>query len=326
MVRSVKAPPPWAALALAATGGVASAAQSAVNGELGHRLGTPPLAGVINNGVGWVLLLSAWRFMPSMRDGLRAVRRSGLPWWCYLGGLGGAFFVVSAAYAAPVVGVAVFTIAQVTGNSAGGLAVDRVGLSPAGRLRLTGPRVAGALLGVAAVGLSQLGRPIGDLAVGFLLLGVAAGAGVAVQSALNGRVAVAGSSAAATVMNYVTATPALVVLAAVAGSFTRHWPSAWPTEWYLYLGGIFGLVIVTVLVVTVRVVGVLRTGLLVIAGQLIGAMLLDAAIPGGARPTWPLAAGAALTLLAAWVAGRSARRPALPAVPHSGVADVRGPG
>jgi bacterial/archaeal transporter family-2 protein len=307
MRRSAKALPPWAALALAAIGGVASAAQSAANGELGHRLGTPPLAAVINNAVGWVLLLGAWRFMPSMRNGLRALRGSGLPWWGYLGGLGGMFFVVSAAYAVPVVGVAVFTIAQVTGSSTGGLAVDRVGLSPAGRLRLTGPRVAGALLGVAAVGLSQLGRPIGDLAVGFLLLGIVAGAGVAVQSALNGRVSVAGSSPAATLMNYVTATPALVLVAAVAGSFTRDWPSAWPAEWYLYLGGIFGVTIVTILVVTVRVVGVLRTGLLVVAGQLIGAILLDAVIPGGARPTWPLAAGAVLTLLAAWVAGRSVR-------------------
>jgi transporter family-2 protein len=129
-----------------------------------------------------------------------------------------------------------------------------------------------------------------------------------VQSALNGRVSVAGSSPAATLMNYVTATPALVLVAAVAGSFTRDWPSAWPAEWYLYLGGIFGVTIVTILVVTVRVVGVLRTGLLVVAGQLIGAILLDAVIPGGARPTWPLAAGAALTLLAAWVAGRSVRQ------------------
>jgi bacterial/archaeal transporter family-2 protein len=302
-----KALPPWAALALAGVGGVASATQSAANGELGHRLGSPPLAGLINNAIGWVLLLGGWWFLASIRTGLRALRGSRLPWWGYLGGLGGMFFVVSAAYAVPVIGVAVFTIAQVTGNSAGGLAVDRVGLSPAGRLALTGSRLAGALLGVAAVALSQLGRPVGDLAVGFLLLGIGAGAGVAVQSALNGRVSIAGSPAAATLINYIAATPALVVVAAVAGSFTRDWPSAWPTEWYLYAGGLFGVAIVTILVVSVRVIGVLRTGLLVVAGQLLGAILLDALIPGGARPTPALAAGAVLTLVAAWVAGRSAR-------------------
>jgi bacterial/archaeal transporter family-2 protein len=196
----------------------------------------------------------------------------------------------------------------VTGSGAGGLAVDQVGLSPAGRLRLTGPRLAGALLGVGAVALSQIGRPAGDLAVGFLLLGIAAGAGVAVQSALNGRVSIAGSSAAATLVNYLTATPLLVLVAAATGAFTRHWPSVWPGDWYLYVGGVFGVMIVTILVVAVRVVGVLRTGLLVVAGQLIGAILLDAAIPGGARPTPALGAGAVLTLVAAWVAGRSARR------------------
>jgi bacterial/archaeal transporter family-2 protein len=217
--------------------------------------------------------------------------------------------VAASAYAVPVLGVAVFTIAQVTGNSAGGLAVDRVGLSPTGRLRLTGPRVAGALIGVAAVALSQAGRPVGDLTVGFLLLGIAAGVGVAMQGALNGKVSIAGNSAAATVVNFVVATPLMVVLAALAGSFTRNWPTAWPTGWYLYVGGVFSVMIVTILVVTVRVVGVLRTGLFMVAGQLIGAILLDLVIPGGARPTWPLAAGAVLTLIAAWVAGRSARSP-----------------
>lgn len=299
--------PAWAALLLAGIGGVASAVQSAANGELGDRLGTPALAAVINNALGWVFLVGAWWLMPSMRNGVRALRGSRLPWWGYLGGLGGAFLIVSAAYAVPVVGVAMFTIAQVTGSSVGGLGVDQVGLSPAGRLRLTGPRVSGALLGMAAVALSQLGRPVGDLAVGLLLLGMAAGAAVAVQTALNGRVSMASSSPAATLVNYLASTPALVLIAAVAGSFTRHWPSVWPTEWYLYLGGIFGLAIVTILVVTVRVVGVLRTGLLVVAGQLVGAILLDAAIPGGARPSWPLAAGAVLTLFAAWIAGRRQR-------------------
>lgn len=300
----MKALPPWAALALAAVGGVASSVQSATNGELGHLLGTPPLAAVINNGVGWLGLLVAWCLMPSMRTGVRALRGSGLPWWGYLGGIGGMFFVVSGTYSVPVVGVAAFTISQVTGNSLGGLAVDRIGLSPTGRMRLTGPRVAGALLGVAAVALSQLGRPLGNLAVGFLLLGLAAGAAVAGQSALNGRVSVAGSSSAATLMNYIIATPPLVLVAALAGSFTWDWPSAWPTRWYLYLGGFFGLSIVTILVVSVRVVGVLRTGLLVVVGQLVGAILLDALIPGGAGPGWPLVAGAALTMLAGWVAGR----------------------
>lgn len=315
---TAKALPPWAALTLAALGGVASAAQGAANGELGQRLGSPPIAAVVNNAVGWVLLLVAWWSMPSIRDGLRALRRARLPWWGYLGGAGGMLFVISSVYAVPVLGVAVFTIAQVTGNSAGGLAVDRVGLSPAGRLRLTGPRVIGALLGVTAVALSQAGRPVGELAGGFLLLGIAAGAGVAMQSALNGRVSIAGSPAAATVVNYLVATPLLVAFAALAGSFTRDWPSAWPTGWYLYAGGAFGVMIVTILVVAVRVVGVLRTGLLVVAGQLVGAIALDALIPGGARPTWPLVAGAALTLVAAWIAGRSGRQPVAPPAPCEG--------
>jgi bacterial/archaeal transporter family-2 protein len=299
---TVKALPPWAALALAGVGGVASAAQSAANGELGHRVGSPPLAALFNNAVGWVILAGAFATMPSMRSGLRALRGAGLPWWAYLGGAGGMFFVASAVYAVPAIGVAVFTIAQVTGSSAGGLGVDRIGLSPAGRLRLTAPRIGGALIGVAAVALSQAGRPVGDLAIGYLLLAIGAGAGVAVQSALNGRVSIAASTPAATAVNYAVSTPLMVGLAVLAGSFTRHWPSAWPGDWYLYLGGVSGIVIVTILVVTVRVVGVLRSGLMVVGGQLAGALLLDATVPGGAEPSPAMLAGALLTLVAAAVA------------------------
>lgn len=318
--RRATALPPWAALGLAALAGVMSATQSAANGELGQRIASPPAAALVNTTIGVAVLLVAVCVMPSVRATVRAWvprRRAGttpgvgtspgmrLPWWTYLGGVGGIFFIIAAVYAVPVIGVAVFTIALVTGNSATGLVVDRVGLSPAGRLRLTRPRMLGAGLGVAAVGVSQLGRPVGDLAVASLLLGVAAGAGLALQSALNGRVAAAGTPAAATLVNYVVAMPLVVLFSTSAGVFTGGWPDAWPAQWYLYAGGVLGVVIVAVLVVTVRVIGVLRSGLLMVAGQLVGAFALDALIPGGAHPSPALAAGAMLTLVAAWVAGWS---------------------
>lgn len=307
--------PPAAALVLCGLGGVASAAQSAANAELGQRIGSPALAALTNIVVGWAVLLAAWPLLPvaagRLRDRLRRPPGRRLPWWTYLGGAGGAFFVAAGAFAVPVLGVAAFAIAQVTGSGAGALAVDRAGLAPAGRLQVTWPRVGGALLGMAAVALSQVGRPVGDLTPGFLLLGVCAGAAVSVQSALNGRVAVAGGPVAGTVVNYLVALPLLAAFAAGAGLAGPGWPSAWPTQWYLYLGGALGVVIVTTLVVTVPVVGVLRSGLLLVAGQLAGALVLDAAIPGGPRPSLALAVGALLALVASWVA--ALRRGAAPA-------------
>lgn len=296
-----------AALAVVVLGGVASAAQGVVNAELGERAGDPLIGAVVNNLGGSLIVLLGLVAVPSMRAGLAGLRRSGLPWWAFLGGLGGAAIVVIGPYVVPALGVAIFTIAQVAGGSLGGLAVDRAGLAATGRLPLTGPRVAGALLGIAAVTLAQLGRPVGDLAVGLVLLSVAGGLAVALQSALNGRVAAAVGPAAGLAVNFAVSTSVIAAVAALAGALARH-PS-WPTQWWLYVGGLFGVGIVLALLVGVRAAGVLRTGLALVAGQLGGALLLDVAVPGGPGVRLPVLVGAVLTGVAVLVAGRARRAP-----------------
>lgn len=317
----MRPPPPAVALALVVLGGAASAAQGAGNATLGERAGDPVLGALVNNIGGCLVVLVGLLGLPSTRAGLDALRRARLPWWSYLGGLGGAVIVTVATYVVPVLGIAVFTIAQVAGGSLGGLAADRSGLAPLGRLRLTGPRVTGALLGVLAVALAQFGRPVAGVAVGGILLAVAGGVAVALQSALNGRVAAAGTTTAGIAINFAVGTPVIVAVAALAGVFTGPEPT-WPGDWYLYLGGLLGVGIVLALMLGVRAVGVLRTGLALVAGQLGGALLLDVALPGGAGPRWPVLVGALLTLLAVVVAGRGTRppTPAGPVVPPSRMA------
>lgn len=296
-----------AALAVVVLGGVASAAQGLVNAELGERAGDPLVGAVVNNVGGCLIVVLGLATVPSMRAGLAALRRAGLPWWAYLGGLGGAAIVVIAPFVVPALGVAVFTIAQVAGGSLGGLAVDRVGLAATGRLPLTGPRVAGALLGIGAVTLAQLGRPVGDLAVGLMLLSVAGGLAVALQSALNGLLAAAVGPAAGLAVSFAVSTSAIFVLAGLDGALVAR--SRWPTQWWLYVGGLFGVTIVLALLVGVRAAGVLRTGLALVAGQLGGALLLDTVLPGGAGMRLPVLAGAALTVVAVLVAGVRRRAP-----------------
>ncbi|MEU1840725.1 DMT family transporter [Micromonospora chersina] len=296
-----------AALAVVVLGGVASAAQGVVNAELGERAGDPLIGAVVNNLGGSLIVLLGLVAVPSMRAGLAGLRRSGLPWWAFLGGLGGAAIVVIGPYVVPALGVAIFTIAQVAGGSLGGLAVDRAGVAATGRLPLTVPRVVGALLGIAAVTLAQLGRPVGDLAVGLVLLSVAGGLAVALQSALNGRVAAAVGPAAGLAVNFAVSTSVIAAVAALAGALARH-PS-WPSQWWLYVGGVFGVGIVLALLVGVRAAGVLRTGLALVAGQLGGALLLDVAVPGGPGVRLPVLAGAVLTGVAVLVAGRGRRAP-----------------
>ncbi|ROO59657.1 transporter family-2 protein [Micromonospora sp. Llam0] len=298
-------------------GGVASASQSAVNAELGARMGSAPVGAIVNNIGGSSLIALGLLLFPSMRAGLRTLRDARLPWWGYLGGIGGGFFVVAATYAVPVLGVAVFTIAQVAGNSLGGLTVDRVGLAPAGRLAVTGPRVAGAVLGVVAVAVAQVGRPVGQLTAGLVAVAVVAGLAVAVQSALNGRVAAASSTTAATVVNFAVATPFVLGTAALLGAVGAATRGGWPGEWFLYLGGLFGVLVMIGLLVGVRSVGVLRTGLAVLGGQLVGALLIDVLVPGGPSTGAGMLVGAALILLAVVVSGRGS-------TPRTGDAGSRG--
>ncbi|ROT26527.1 hypothetical protein EF879_25005 [Micromonospora sp. HM5-17] len=298
--------PGWLAIALTVIGGVGSAAQNLANAELGERTGHPVVGGLVNNTGGLLLVLVGLVALPSMRTGLRALWRARLPWWTYLGGLCGTFFIAAGTYVVPVLGVAVFTIAQVAGNSAGGLAVDRTRLAPAGRLGLTGPRLTGALLGIGAVALAQLGRPVGDLALGLVLVGVVGGALIAVQGALNGRLSATGNPAAATATNFVVSASSMAALAAVTGVLGRLGRVDWPADWYLYVGGALGVGITVVVLLGIRSVGLLRTGLALVAGQLGGALLLDLR-PGGPGASLAVLAGALLTLLAVVISGRAAR-------------------
>jgi transporter family-2 protein len=304
------------AVGLAVLGGVCSAGQSTVNGGLAERVGSPVVAGLVSNGIGTFLLVVAALTLPPVRAGLRRLRdqvRSGgadrLRWWQYLGGIFGALFVAVVALTVPVLGVALVTVTQVCGTTLGGVVTDKFGLGPAGRLPVTVVRLGSAMLAVVAVAVAQLGRPLGQVSAGLLALVLLVGAGLSVQSALNGRVnGVARNVGSASLVNAAVGTSALVLAGIGFGAAGRIPAPAWPGDWWLYLGGAFSIVIVGTSLVAVRTLGVLRSGLGFSAGQMVGALVLDALVPGMARPTGWLVAGAALTLLAVLLSGLAVRR------------------
>ncbi|HEX6498135.1 MAG TPA: DMT family transporter [Micromonosporaceae bacterium] len=296
------------ALALGAVAGLAAAAQAALNGVLASTLHSALLAALVNNLIGLVIVAGALA-SPAVRAALRRLVGSGLPWWAYLGGLGGAAFVAGAAYAVPVLGVALFAVAQIAGMTAGAVAVDRTAVGPAGALPVTWQRLVGAGIGLLAVVVSQFGRLSGDLALGALVLVMVVSAGTCLQVALNARVTVAsGSASVATLVNFVVATPPMAV-ALVGG-----WPGGgrWPDHWWVYLGGVCGVVIVAGTVVAGRVIGVLRSSLALTAGQLAGALVIDGLLPGGVGLSPWLLVGALLTVVAVAVAGYRGRPVAAP--------------
>ncbi|NEN04266.1 DMT family transporter [Diaminobutyricibacter tongyongensis] len=306
--------PLWLAIVFALLCGAGVALQSRINGELGRRLDDGFVAATISFGTGLLILVVALAVAPTGRRGLArvgaALRSRSLPWWYVLGGSAGAFLVLSQGLTAAVLGVALFTVAIVAGQTVSGLALDRIGLGPGGRRPLTPARITGAVLALVAVTWSVSAQLTGDVPLWMLILPLIAGLGIGWQQAVNGQVRVVASSAlSATFVNFVVGTTVLVIATLVHSSFAG-WPSSLPSEWWLYLGGAIGCVFIAGASLLVRITGVLILGLATVAGQLLTALALDLVLPSGSHPiAWTTVAGTLLALVAVAVASIRWRAP-----------------
>ena len=134
-------------IAGAVIGGGAVAAQSKINGALGGRLHDGFAAALISFGSGLILVALITAARTASRDGVHALlaslRNGSLRWWECLGGICGAALVASQGLTVTALGVAIFTVAIVAGQTLASLAVDRIGVGPHGPQPLTGPRVGG---------------------------------------------------------------------------------------------------------------------------------------------------------------------------------------
>jgi transporter family-2 protein len=231
------------------------------------------------------------------------------PFWHFLGGLVGASLVCVITFAAPEVGVALVTVAIVCGSTLGALPVDAAGLGPAGRRPITSPRVAGVLLAITATAITALGA---QGAFEPVLLGAAllVGSTQAFQSAANGQLArESGEPFLASAINTAVGLSVLAIVAAIAIAGSP--PDALPANPLLYVGGLCGAFVVVVGAAAVQTLGVLRLGLAVVAGQTLGALVIDLIAPAeGEQVTIATVAGVVLTLIAVWVSGRAGLRPA----------------
>ena len=141
--------------AVAFGAGVVVAVQGRINGEVGDLTGNGVLGAALNFTVGLLLLLVIVFSRSSTRAAFRSipglVRGDQLAWWALTGGIGGAIYVTGQSTTVAVLGVALFTVATVAGQTGAGLVVDRFGLGPGGRVPVTVWRVVAALLAIVAV-------------------------------------------------------------------------------------------------------------------------------------------------------------------------------
>ncbi len=282
--------------------GALTALQARINGSLGAEVGDGIVAAAISFSSGLVILIALSLIVPEGRRGfgrlVAGIRSRSVPPWMLLGGLAGAFTVASQGLTVATIGVALFTVGFVAGQTTGGLVLDRVGFGPAGVVPVTVRRVVGAVLAIAGVVVCLSGDALGGVPLWMLIVPAVAGAGVAWQQRTNGRLRVrVESPLTATLVNFIGGTVVLVIAALVHVGVVGA-PRAIPTAPWLYVGGAVGVVYIFLSAVVVRRTGVLLLGLGSVVGLLSTSVLLDALWPAPAAPSTPVALLAAVVAIA----------------------------
>ncbi|XAS67857.1 DMT family transporter [Micrococcaceae bacterium Sec5.7] len=282
-----------AGLPMAIGAGLAIPVQGRINGALGARLDDGIAAAVVSFSIGLVVMIIISLVLPKGRAGLArilpAVRERAFPPVYVMAGAIGALFVFAQSFTVGLLGIALFTVATVTGQTVSGLLVDRLGIGPAGKKRVTGIRVIGCVLTIAAVAWAvspRFGTAGGPGSTGEpgqwllpVLLPVLAGFLMSFQQAMNGTATVHyGTPIAATLVNFIAGTTILWIAWGIK-AVTMGPANPLPGEWWYYLGGPMGCVFIGLGALLVRSLGVLVTGLGMIAGQLLGSLGLDLLFP-----------------------------------------------
>jgi transporter family-2 protein len=267
---------------LAAISGLMIAVQARANGELSYRMGNPIEAALVSFGSGLIIISFISAFNPAIKAGIRnlrgALKRKEIPLWTLFAGMLGGSFVAVQTQIVPIIGVAIYSVASIAGQTAASLVVDRIGLTGGGKKHITVRRVAAAGITVLAVLISVLDRlEANNLSVLAVLLGCFAGAIVGVQRALNGQINESTQQSFTTsLLNFIMGTTILVIFLGLGMLINRTEIVSLPAgPWWMYTGGTIGIIYIAFTSTIVQHLGVLTFTLISVGGQLVGSLLID---------------------------------------------------
>ncbi|MEH0111424.1 DMT family transporter [Tersicoccus sp. MR15.9] len=305
---------------LAIVAGMCFALQSRITGAVAAQLHDGFAAAALSFGFGAVLMVIGVAVIPAGRRALGrlrgGLREANPPVWYLVAGAIGASVVLAQGVTIGVLGVAIFTIALVAGQTISGILVDATGFGTHQRRRPTLPRSVGSVLTIVAVvwavesrftGGTDLGSILGPLLFPFI-----GGLFYGFQQAMNGRIGrVAGTPMISALTNF-TVGALVLILAWGIKQLATPAPAALPGQWWAYLPGPLGITVISLSAMLAPRLGVLLLGLGIIAGQLVGSLGLDVIAPAaGTHVAFSTVGGTALTLVAVAVATlpwRSQRR------------------
>ncbi len=296
---------------LATISGVMIALQARANGELSHLLGNGVEAALISFGSGLIIIAIIAIFSPAIKEGARNLRGAVLlrelpQWTLFAGALGGTFVAIQT-HVVPVIGVAIYSVASIAGQSAASLLVDRLGITGGGKKRITTRRLAAAAFTVFAVFISVFDRiEAADLALFAVFLAGVAGAVVGVQRALNSQINEhSHQSYTTSLLNFFMGTSFLSIFLILLIAFGNTELSPLPAgPWWIYTGGVIGVIYIAFTSKIVQHLGVLTFTLFSVGGNLLGSLIIDLISPtDGVRVSWYLVIGIAMTYLGVIVGG-----------------------
>ena len=296
---------------LSLVSGLLIAIQARANGELSYRLDNAPQAALVSFSLGLFFISIYAIFSPKIKEGIKrlkaAVSSREIPKIRLLAGsLGGAFVALQTSVV-PLIGVALYSVASIAGQSAVSILVDRIGLTGGGVKLISPRRIAAAFITVIAVLVSVIGKLEADNFQLFaLLLAVIAGALVGVQRALNGQINEHSQNSYTTsLLNFITGTSFLTLFIIILIALGRVELQPLPIgPWWIYTGGVIGVIYIAATSLIVQHLGVLTFTLFSVGGQLIASLLLDIYSPTqGVSVSWYLVSGIAMTYIGVLVGG-----------------------
>jgi transporter family-2 protein len=302
---------------LAALSGILISFQARANGELSLRLDNGLQAAFISFGSGLLLIALISAFNPTIKNGARKLRaavaaKEIAPWTLFAGALGGAFVAVQTQIV-PLIGVAIYSVASIAGQSATSLLVDRIGFTGGGKKPISLRRIAAAVVTVLAVLVSVFDRiDARNLSLIAVALAGLAGAIVGVQRALNGLINEhSGQSFTTSLLNFIMGSSALGIALLFAVAIGKVEFVALPAgPWWIYMGGTIGVIYIAFTSTIVQHLGVLTFTLFSTGGQLIGALFIDIYSPTeGVSVSAYLVSGIVMTFLGVLVGGVNSSKP-----------------
>lgn len=271
---------------LAALSGAMIALQARANGELSHRLNNGLQAALVSFSSGLLIIFVISLFNSKIKDGIKNLRtavanKEIARWKLFAGALGGSFVAIQTQIV-PLIGVAIYSVASIAGQTAMSLVVDRIGLTGGGKKLISPRRVLAAVLTVLAVLVSVWDRiDANNLSMFAVTAGGIAGAIVGVQRALNGQInEYSHQSFTTSLLNFATGTSFLIILITADLILGKNELSPLPSgPWWIYTGGVIGVIYIAFTSTIVQHLGVLTFTLFSVGGQLVGSLVIDLVSP-----------------------------------------------